>query len=48
MKGIIEQSAVQSAEGETIKKRLLIRLSEILLLNQFLEFNELLEEAAAE
>jgi hypothetical protein len=48
MKGIIEQSAVRFAEGETIKKRLLIRLSEILLLNQFLEFNELLEEAAAE
>lgn len=48
MKGIIEPSAARFAEEETIKRRSLIKPSEILPLNLFLESKELFEEVAVE
>lgn len=48
MRNTIEQNVVQFAGEEIIKKRLLIKPSEILLSNPFLEFKEHFEEVVVE
>ena len=48
MRNTIELNAVQFAGEEIIKKRLLIKPSEILLSNPFLEFKEHFEEVVVE